>query len=405
MKLWIKYLIACVLGIAIGLLTPIGGTLINTLAQAAVNMIRVTYIPLLLFSIPVAAHELHSDKKLLSTIIRTVLYSIAAVFLLTLIGAGGAILFSQTRIPLINESGTMPELPDYQDLLFTFFPLNFFESLSGSGYIIPLVILGLVLGLAFSSEKQASKPVLQLADSLSRIIWQINSFLLEVFPIPFILLSAARISQFKTLDDLEPYIPVFKLLGIEMGLVFVILLPLVLFLGSRRKNPLRFLYAMLAPAMTAFFAADYYAPAGILSRHLKESMGVRRRVGSIAQPLSMILGRPGTAMISASGFIIILNSYSSLGLGPNAFLWILFMVPLSVLLAAAAPTLGPAACIAFLCGLYGKGFESGYLLILPIILPLQALAVLLDTIILGSLSYLVATRQHETIHKETRHYI
>jgi Na+/H+-dicarboxylate symporter len=405
MKIWIKYLIAAVLGAAIGLIIPINNLVLDSLSTLAINILRIMLVPLFLFSIPVAVHELHGDKKLLRTIVRCTIYSGLAILLLTLIGTAGAILFSTSRIPLGSESGTTMFLPSLQQLLLSGFPNNIFNSLSGSDYVLPILLLGIVLGLAFSNDKNAVKPVLQLSDAMSRIVWHINSFIIEIFPLPLIFLSAARIKEIKNINDFLPYSKLFQLLGIEIIIVLVVLLPLLLFIGARRKNPLRVLYALIAPALIAAISADAYAPGGILLRHLKESLGVRRRVGSLAAPLAMVLGRPGTAMVSATSFIIILNSYSSLGLGPNAFFWILGMVPLSVLMSAAAPGLGPAACVAFLSQSYGKGFESGYLLILPIALPLQAIAVFLDTLILGAIVYLTASGEHEAMHKEIRHYI
>lgn len=405
MKIWIKYLIAAVLGSAIGLIIPLNSLLLENLATVAINILRIMLVPLFLFSIPIAVHELHGDKKLLRTILRCTIYAGFSIILLTLVGAGGAILFSTSRIPLGSESGSTQALPDIYQLLTAGFPQNIFGSLSTSDYLFPTLLLGLVLGLAFSSDKNSVKPVLQLSDAMSRIVWHINSFIIEIFPLPLIFLSAARIKELSNISNFTPYSKLFQLLGIEILIVLIIILPLFLFLGGRKKNPLRVLYAMIAPSLIAALSANAYAPSGILLRHLKESLGVRRRVGSLAAPLAMILGRPGTAMVSATSFIIILNSYSSLGLGPNAFFWILGMVPLSVLLAAAAPGLGPAACIAFLSHSYGKGFESGYLLILPIALPLQAIAVFLDTLILGTVVYLTAAGEHEAMHKEIRHYI
>ncbi|HAP44591.1 MAG: hypothetical protein A2087_04470 [Spirochaetes bacterium GWD1_61_31] len=405
MKIWIKYLIAAILGVAFGLFVPIPGAVLDTFATVAVNILRVILVPLLLFSVPVAVHELHGERKLLRTILRCSLYSLIAIFLMTIIGATGAILFADSRIPLSNESGSLINLPSWHDLLVTGFPANLLAAFSGSEYLLPVLILGIVLGLAFSTDKNAVKPVLQLTDALSRLVWHINSFIVEIFPLPLIALSAARIATLRGTIDFSKFARLFQLLGIETGLIIVILLPLVLFLGGRRTPPLRVLYALIAPAIVAIFSANAYAPASVLSRHLKESLGVRRRVGSISLPLTMLLGRPGTALVAASSFIVILNSYSTLGLGPRAFFYLALFVPLSTLLVAAAPALGPAACIAFLSQHYGKGFESGYLLILPIALPLQALGVFLDSLIHGAIVYLTANAEHETTHKDTRHFI
>jgi hypothetical protein len=58
-----------------------------------------------------------------------------------------------------------------------------------------------------------------------------------------------------------------------------------------------------------------------------------------------------------------------------------------------------------LCALYGRGFENGYLIILPIALPLIAAGAFLDTLWAGCLTILLAKDAGQMNEKEARYYI
>lgn len=408
MKIWLKYLIAATLGLAMGLVVPFAGSMgvLDVLTEISLNLGRYMLLPILFFSMPIAVHELMDDRKLLRTGGRAMVYAIMAVFIMTVLGIGGGLLLSPGRIPLSTDASfAVVPIPTLREISLAMIPANPLQVLLSMDFILPLGLLGTMLGLALSFDRSATKPALNLFDSISRISWQINSFFVEILPLPLIFISAARTISIASTPRLGIFGRMLAILSIELFLVMLIILPLAIYLANGRKNPFKLLYGLLAPSMAAALTGHTAIPGGILLKHLKESIGVRRRSSTVSFPLAMTFGRAGTAMVSATAFIVILSSYSSLGIGTSTIGWMLFFIPASALLLGAAPGLGPLNALAFLCATYGRGFESGYILVVPIAFPLLAMGAFLDIFVQGVVVALVADHEGMMVAKTTHHFI
>ena len=93
-------------------------------------------------------------------------------------------------------------------------------------------------------------------------------------------------------------------------------------------------------------------------------------------------------MVTSITFIVILRSYSSLGIGAGEVVWIMLFSFGVSLLTSAVPGLGVAVALSALCAAYGRGIETGFLIIYPILPVLSSFAVFLDVVTsaLGSLA-------------------
>ncbi len=407
MKIWLKYLIATIVGVTAGLVIPTGnGVVLDSIARIAMNLSRYALMPLVFFSTAIAAFELYEEKRLLSVWLRTLVYSLASIVISAFVGVAGAFIIAPGRIPLSTDTASNVEaLPKLFDILASIFPGNMMASMFSIEYVVPMAVLAIILGVAFAFDKTATKPTVTLFDSLSRIGWQINSFIVELLPLPLIAVSMARAASMARTQRLDTYIQLFITVGIETLVVLGVLLPLALFVLDRKKNPYKTIFGLTAPALAALVSGHAYIPAGVAAKHLKESLGVRRRAGALSLPFALAFGRAGTAMVTSTAFVAILNSYSNLGLGSNTVLWILGAVPLSALALGASPGTGPIVALAALCGSYGRGFESGYMVLLPAALPLALIAAFVDIVISGSIVSLVASRNGYVQVKDIRHFI
>ncbi len=407
MKIWLKYLIATIVGVAAGLIIPMGdGSVLDAVADVSMNIARYALLPLVFFSVAIAGFELHEERRLLRVWLRTVLYSMATVLVLTLVGLAGAFLFTPGRIPLstdtVSSVGTVPTIFSILDAVISADALS---TLLSFNFLLPAASFALILGLGFAFDKAATKPVVALFDSLSRILWQINSFFVEILPLPLIVAAAARTASMGRTPRLAVFKPLFAVVGFETAFVVLALAPLVLWMADRKKNPYKTLFALAAPAIAALVSGNTYAQAGVAAKHLKESLGVRRRAGSVAMPLALAFGRAGTAMVTATAFVAILNSYSNLGLGSTAVVWMVLSVPAAALLLGAAPGSGPIIALAALCASYGRGFESGYILLVPAALPLAMIGAFVDSVCMACVIEAVASEEGYSITKDLRHYI
>lgn len=410
MKIWMKYLLGALVGAAIALVLPTGDAgLSSTLAFLSTLSIRIgryALVPLVLFTVPVAVFELNEDKEFWRILARGFLLIVASVALFTLVGVVTASLAHPARIPLLADSSPAGAAPSLRALLLAVFPSSLFAALHDSGdFLLPVYFLSILLGIAFSFDRTATKPALNLFDSFSRIFYQLNSFFVEFLGILVIFVTAASIFSFRAGIHTDVYNPLLLVVGIELLVMTLVVIPAFLYLFCGRKNPYRYIYSLLAPALAALVSGDVYFALGTLTRHAKESLGIKRRSNATILPLAIVFGRAGTALVTATAFIVVLSSYSNIGISASSLLWILAASPLLTLLLGASPGQGTLTALMALCALYGKGFENGYLIVAPVAAPLAAAGAFLDVLWAGCVSLIVAKRNEQMQEKEVRFYI
>jgi Na+/H+-dicarboxylate symporter len=409
MKIWMKFLVAAVLGAALAMVLPsddaeLRGAL-GFLFDLSIRIGRYALLPLVLFSVPVAVFEQNEDKTFWRGLGRTLLVLVAAVAALGLVGVIVAAAVRPARIPLVADAASVGAVPGARDLLLSIFPDSPMAALVSSRFLLPTFFLAILLGLAFSHDRAATKPVVQLFDSLSRIFYQINSFFVEFLGVLVIAVTARSVFELRSEARADVFRPLLITAGIEALVVAFVVLPAALWFFGGKKNPYRVLYGLLAPSIAALVSGDLYFSLGTLMKHEKESLGVRRRANALDIPLAAVFGRAGTALVTSTAFIVVLSSYSNLGVSPGSLLWIAVFAPVATLLAGASPDKGAMAALMSLCSLYGKGFENGFLIAAPVALPLVAIGAFLDALWIGCASLLLARRSELSQEKEARFFI
>lgn len=410
MKIWMKYLLGALVGVAIALVLPTGdaglaGTL-SFLSALSIRVGRYVLVPLVLFSVPIAVFELNEDKQFWRILGRSFLLIIVSVALFTLVGVVTAALAHPARIPLLADSSASGAAPNLRSLLFAVFPSSLFALLNDSGdFLLPVYFLSILLGVAFSFDRTATKPVVTLFDSFSRIFYQLNSFFAEFLGILVIFVAAAAVFSLRVGIHTDVYNPLLIVVGIELLLMTFLVIPAVLYFACGRKNPYRYIYSFFGPALAALISGDVYFALGPLTRHAKESLGIKRRSNAAVLPLALVFGRAGTALVTATAFIVVLSSYSNIGISPSSLLWILGVSPFLTLLLGASPGQGTLTALMALCSLYGKGFENGYLIVAPVAAPLAAAGAFLDVLWAGCVALMIAKKDGQMQEKEVRFYI
>ena len=409
MKIWMKYLIGALLGAALALAIPLEDESLRDamsfLFDLSIRIGRYALVPLVLFSVPVAVFEQNEDKEFWKSLWRTILVLLAAVAVLSLVGVGVAAAVRPARIPLVADAVPSGRPAGIKDLLMAVFPESPFAALASGQFLLPVYVLALLLGLAFSHDRSATKPVVLLFDSLSRVFYQINSFFAEFLGVLIIATAAHNVLELKAVPRTDVYRPLLATVGIEAFVVALVVMPGALWFFGGKKNPYRVLYALLAPSLAALVSGDLYFPLGSLMKHAKESLGIRRRANVLDIPLAAMVGRAGTALVTSTAFIVVLSSYSNLGVSPDSLLWIVVFAPIATCFVGSSPDRGAMAALTSLCALYGKGFENGFLIAVPVALPLIAIGSFLDALWAGCVSILLARRSGLAQEKESRFFI
>jgi Na+/H+-dicarboxylate symporter len=110
-------------------------------------------------------------------------------------------------------------------------------------------------------------------------------------------------------------------------------------------------------------------------------------------------------MIAATTFIVIIKSYSSLGITAADVVSIGFRAVLISFLLARHPGDGAYTALAILCMDYGRGFEAGYLILKPLAFYLIAVGTFLDVMISSYAAFALAKLSGFQEEKSVRHFI
>jgi Na+/H+-dicarboxylate symporter len=409
MKIWIKYLLGCILGIIATLVLPTDNLVLQKiiafLTDFAIRFGRYMLLPLLFFSMTISVCNLREENKLFKVFLQTVAVIVLSSFVLMFIGLISALLIKLPRIPISGEKLSTPIILGLSEKILNLLPDSPFEALLDGAFLVPLYVFAGFAGAGFASDRVVSKPAYNLFDSLSHVCYLIMSFFVDMLAIGMIAISCTWTIQFISLLKTGVYTGFIIMLFVDFVLIVGIIYPLIMRFIFKEMRPYRILYASIAPILTAFFSTDANLSLIVNIRHSKESIGIRRRLNSIVMPIFSSFGRGGTACVTTISFIVILRSYSGLGIAFTDIIWIaLVSFGLSFVLGA-IPMGGPFVAISVICSLYGRGFDAGYLLLKPAIPVICAVATAIDTVTALLGSYLIASKNKWIERKDMKKYI
>lgn len=409
MKLWLKYLIGIGAGLVLAILIPPSSmqsrAVLDFIVEFVIRFGRYTVVPVLFFSVAVAGFKLRDEKLLFRTFRWTILVILASTFALMLLGLVSALIIKLPRIPITTEKVGEISPFTWKTLITKIFPYSGFEAMVDGIYLFPCFVFAFLAGAGSASDKNASKTAIGLFDSLSKVFYIVMTFFTEILAVGMIALMFRWTIEFLATLRTGVYNGLVVMLFVELLVIAFVLYPLVLRLLCHEMHPYRILYASICPFLVAFFSGDTNLALGLHLRHGKESLGIRRRVNAFTYPLFSIFGRGGAALVQTISFILILRSYSSLGIPVSDMFWIggiSFVLSFSL---AGFPSGGPFIAVTAMCLLYGRNFESGYLLLKNAAPLICAMAAGIDALTAMFGSYIVAVKTKTVQHQELRKFI
>jgi Na+/H+-dicarboxylate symporter len=410
MKVWLKLLIGSLLGVCFGFLSPFDDQIVTNilawLGELAIRIGRYGLVPVLVFSLTIGVYELRQDGQFWGLVFKTVLIIVLTSAFVISAGLLVTLLFPPARIPILTEEQAEAVSLYTADSVLAIFPSNMFSALVSDGvFLLPVCVFAFFLGMGLSYDKNYSKPVIALVDSLSRIFYHVVAFFSEILGLVMIILSAYWAVRFNNVLKAEVFKDLILLLGLFSLVMGFGILPLFLYFLRPRTNPWLVLYGSLSQALTAFFSGDINFSLPVLFRHVKENLGSRRRSNAVTVTLFAAFGRAGSAVIAASAFIVIINSYSSLGITLRDIFIIAGRALLISFLLAGRPGDGAYIALAVLCLGYGRGFEAGYLILKPLAFYLVAIGTFLDIMINSLATYGLSRLSGFHEDRELRHFI
>ena len=376
------------------------------LETLAIGIGRYALVPMVFFSLTIAIYELRQDGHFWRLVFQSVIVIIGCAVFVISAGILATVIFPPSRIPILIEEQMEMVFLTTRDNILELFPSNMFRALTGDGtYLLPVYVFAFFLGLGLSYDRNYTKPVTTIIDSLSRIFYHVASFFSEILAVVMIALSAYWAVRFHAVLRTEMFRDLIVLLGIFSVVLAFGILPLFLYLLRPKTNPWAVLYGSLSQALAGFFSGDINFTMPVVFRHVKENLGVKRRSAAVSLSLFTIFGRSGSAMVAAASFIVIINSYSSLGITTADIITIATQALLISFLLARNPGDGAYTALAALCLTYGRGFEAGYLILRPLAFYLISIGTFLDIMIATFAAHAIGKFNQLQEDRRPKHFI
>ena len=409
MKLWIKYLIGALFGAAFAFILPLGNeqvaAAVSFVTEIVVRFGRYMVVPVVFFTAVIAFNRLRDTKMLFKTGIWTGGVIVASSLLLTVTGLLSILIVKLPRIPITVETVSESASLGVCDLIKSLLPYSAFETLNNGSFILAAFFFAMLVGTASTADPVLFKPVTQLADSLSKLMYNISVIFTEFLSVGMVAVLCSWTIQFRGVLTSGVFAPLILMLLVDFIFIAGVVYPLIIRYLCHDPHPYRILYASVCSVVTAFFSGDTNLVLQLNMRHGKESLGVRRRINGVVHPLFSIFARGGSALVTAISFIVIWRSYSSLSIPFTDILWITAVSFGISFLLGGFPAGGAFVSISVLCMLYSRGFENGFLLLKPAAPIICSFAAAFDALTAIFGSYIIAVKTKLVEHHGIKHYI
>lgn len=409
MKVWIKYLLGTVLGIIAAFILPLNipavDSAVATLSEIAIRFGRYALIPLIFFGTAMSMFNLRSKKHIFRTSLWTAGTIVGSTLILVVLGLLSILVVTLPRIPISVEKISEVPAIDIKQMILSVFPFSGFDSLKEGAYLLPVFFLAAFVGGACASDMTDSKPLLSVFESAMKLCQTMTTFFVEWLSIGMIAISCYWMLRARTVFAEPTFFPIFFMLLADFIIVATIIYPLILRLLCKDLHPYHVLYASLCSIITGFFSGDSNLALLTVLRHSKESLGIHDETNSFTLPLFSIFARGGTALVTSVCFVMIFRSYTPLGFTFFDVGWIFAVSFITSFALGTFPVNGTFIALTVICSMYGRGFESGYLLLRPAMPILCSFATAFDVLSAMTGNYIVAVKTKKFDRIELKHYI
>jgi dicarboxylate/amino acid:cation (Na+ or H+) symporter, DAACS family len=338
MKLWVKILIALVLGVIAGIILGPKAEYLKPIGTLFLSLINMIIVLLVLSSMTVGITSIHDPQKLGRVGIKTlILYMIT-----TALAIGIGLLFAKIFQPGIgmglHSAGVVniSETPSLGEIILSIVPTNPMASLV-EGNVLQIIVFALFLGISINFAGEKGKPLLELLESLADVMYRLTSIVMEFSPIGVFAIMASVTGSFGVavlLPLLKFLIAYYLACVVHIGIVFCGLL-----WGIAKLNPLSFFRGMGDAIMVAFSTCSSSATLPVSMHCVQKNLGVSKNLTSFILPLGSTVNMNGAAIFQGMSAIFISQAYG-INLEWQTLIMIVVTATLSAIGAAGIPGTG-----------------------------------------------------------------
>lgn len=341
MKLWVKILIALVLGVIAGLImTSLGLSteIFKPVGDIFLRLINMIIVLLVLSSMTVGITSIHDPQKLGRVGLKSLLLYVLTTAGSILIGIFFAKLFAiGSGMGLTTSTEVVVrDTPALGEIILQIIPYNPMASLV-EGNVLQIIVFALFLGISINFAGERGKPLLDFLESLADVMYRLTSIVMEFSPIGVFAIMAWVTGTYgiETLYELGFFLGTYYLACSVQ--VVIILCGILYFLA--KLNPLPFFKGMGDAIMLAFSTSSSSATLPVSMHCVQENLGVSKNITRFILPLGSTVNMNGSGLFQGMAVIFIANAYG-IDLGWSKMITIVVTATLSAIGAAGIPGTG-----------------------------------------------------------------
>ncbi len=320
MKTWITYTFAILLGLATTLLfgdLTLTYSVLYTLYTITVNIGVMIFLPMVLICLSAGVASLKKDRQTAVVFSSSILWSAVTAIILPLAAVFAFSLFPSV-FPVTSTAGStditstlLPAL--FQGVQNSMMSSNpYYTAATTSSFILPIIIIAWILGLALKPNVDVIKPAYIVINSFSEVLFRISrtfTYLGHIFVYCSASFFFTQLYQEKSVLAAPDFFIIISIISIALFLVVIPLVFTIFTLG--KKNPYKAIFRSLSPALAALVSGNALAIAPMQESTARHNLGVQKRVSATAVPLCSIFCKGGSAALAAISSVAIIYAVTS----------------------------------------------------------------------------------------------
>lgn len=298
------------LGIAAGHFLPEYSTNLKILSDIFLRLIKMIIAPLVFATLVVGIAKLGDFKSVGRIGIKTLAYFYFATILslslgLILVNIFKPGLWMQLSLPATGaETGVATSGGTFSDFVLRIFPTSFIDSMA-KNEILPILVFSIFFGVALTAIGEKGKPILNLLDSLSEVMFKVTAYVMHFAPIGVFGALAAIIAK-QGLGILSGYM--YLIACYYFGLLFFCFVILGLICFILKIDFIGLFKAVKEPGLIAFSTATSESAFPKLVVAL-EKFGCPPKIVGFVLPLGYSFNLDGSMMNMTFATMFIAQAY------------------------------------------------------------------------------------------------
>ena len=311
--LFTRIAIGFVIGILLGIFLPEFSLNIKFIGDIYLNIIKVMIIPIIFVAVSTGIINIGSGKDLGRIGFKSVLVFVVMFALTAGIGLFISYLVRPGKVIDIEATGYDGEVtsPNAEDFFMNIIPDNLFMALT-EGDILATIIFTVIFSIAIVAVGKEAEPVKSFINSLSKIIFKVLNYIMELTPIGIISLMAYAVAEYGAgiFSALGLYI-VTAYVACIIAFIIVMLIPVWLYTGLK---PVDFLKGIYKVWLVSFATTSSAVTMPTTIKVTNQDFKVNDAITNFVVPLGTTINMAGGA-ISFSLLAVFVSDFYDISLG------------------------------------------------------------------------------------------